>query len=160
MTLYNHFKSKEELILAALRHMDQQWRESFVAAVERRASKPADRLLALFDALEEWFGREDFCGCACVKACCEFPGVKEPAHRIAGQHHQMVYSYVRGLAADAGAPDPDMLATRLMLLVRGAIVWAQISGKVDAASQAREAGEVLIRDVIGRTSRGKSRKTL
>ena len=53
MTLYNHFKSKDELILAALRLRDEQFLEWLVSAVEARADKPRGRLLALFGALDE-----------------------------------------------------------------------------------------------------------
>ncbi|HDL16453.1 MAG TPA: TetR/AcrR family transcriptional regulator, partial [Rhizobiales bacterium] len=55
MTLYKHFKSKDELILAALRRRDEQFRIWFKSAVEKTGGSPAQRLLASFDALEEWF---------------------------------------------------------------------------------------------------------
>ena len=46
MTLYNHFRSKDELILAALRRRDERFRHWFVREVEHRAATPRDRLLA------------------------------------------------------------------------------------------------------------------
>jgi len=43
MTLYKQFKSKENLILAALEREDQQLRQELIADVERRAkTTPAD----------------------------------------------------------------------------------------------------------------------
>ena len=145
MTLYKHFKSKEELILAALERQGEWFRTWIAAGVERRARQPADRLLALFDALEEWFRSEAFFGCAFIKAAGEFPSLENPIHQIAMTHQQMVHSYIRGLAADAGARDPDALACQLCLLVGGAVVNAQPTGQCDAARQARAAAEVLIR---------------
>ena len=68
MTLYKHFKSKDELILATLRLRDERFRNSFMKAVEQRAEKPADRLLAVFDVLEEWFRTDEFCGCLFINA--------------------------------------------------------------------------------------------
>ncbi len=72
MTLYNHFRSKDELILAVLRRRDERFRRAFVRAVERRASAPRDRLLAIFDALGEWFCRNDFTGCTFINASAEY----------------------------------------------------------------------------------------
>ena len=40
MTLYNHFKSKDELILAVLRRRDERFRNWFMRTVERRAKAP------------------------------------------------------------------------------------------------------------------------
>ncbi|HAD87737.1 MAG TPA: TetR family transcriptional regulator, partial [Rhodospirillaceae bacterium] len=40
MTLYNHFKSKDELILAALRHRDSGFRDGLVRRVEHLADTP------------------------------------------------------------------------------------------------------------------------
>jgi len=77
MTLYNHFKSKDELILASLELQDDQWCEW---------KGPADRLLAMFDALEESFQEEDFCGCPFIKATSEYPDLNDPTHQIAVKH--------------------------------------------------------------------------
>ena len=46
MTLYKHFKSKDELILSALRRRDERFRNWFMRAVESRAQAPRQRLLA------------------------------------------------------------------------------------------------------------------
>ena len=44
MTLYNHFKSKEELIVAVLRQRDENFRDWVVRYVEQKAGTPRDRL--------------------------------------------------------------------------------------------------------------------
>jgi AcrR family transcriptional regulator len=54
-TLYNHFKSKDELVLATLRQRDESFRNKFMRDTERLASTPRERLLSLFDALQGWF---------------------------------------------------------------------------------------------------------
>ena len=51
MTLYNHFRSKEELILAVLRRRDELFRNWFVKRVEQQADQPRQRLIAMFDVL-------------------------------------------------------------------------------------------------------------
>ena len=55
MTLYKHFRSKDDLIVAALRRWDEDSRRWLIRAIEERADEPYERLLALFDVLDEWF---------------------------------------------------------------------------------------------------------
>ncbi len=146
MTLYNHFKSKEELIVAALEYQDLQVREWLVAAVERLAKRPADRLLAIFDAFDEWFRGDGFSGCLFIKASGEFPNPENPIRQTAVEHQQMIVSYIRGLGAEAGARDPEQLAQQLYLLLEGAIVTAHMTGNPEAAKEARAAAEILVRN--------------
>src|SRR3954470_11176335 len=58
MTLYNHFASKEELIIAILEKRDREFRASIAAKVDAAGPEPEARLLAVFDWLEGWFGSE------------------------------------------------------------------------------------------------------
>ncbi len=150
MTLYNHFKSKDELILAALRLRDERFRAELVKGVEARADKPRGRLLALFGAIDEWINRPDFSGCAFINASAEYGQPDNPIHRAAAEHKRLVRDYIRDIAARAGAPDPDTLADTLDLLLEGAIVTAHVSGHKDAAKTARRAATVLIERALGR----------
>ena len=149
MTLYNHFKSKDELILATLRRRDELFRNQYMRSVERRAQDPRGRLLTLFDALEEWFEDEHFTGCTFVKASCEYGRLEDPIHAAALEHRRLVHGYVRDLAAQAGAPDPQALSQSLALLIEGATVMAQIAGDSGYAAQARQAAQSLLRDAFG-----------
>src|SRR5262244_1525812 len=50
MTLYRHFQSKDELVLAFLEDRERRWtRDWLQSQVRERASVPGDRLLAIFD---------------------------------------------------------------------------------------------------------------
>src|SRR5690242_19346682 len=60
MTLYHHFKSKEELIVAALERRGEQIRAHRDAALAKAGSSPRKRLLALFDSYASWFAAPDF----------------------------------------------------------------------------------------------------
>lgn len=144
MTLYKHFRSKDELILAALRRRDEDFRNWLVRAVEERATSPRERLAAIFDALAEWFAGDDFSGCMFINAAAEFGRPGDPIHALAGEHKRLILTYVRGLTEAAGADDPDTLAGSLLLLVEGAIVMAHVAGDKDAAGRARQAAEILI----------------
>jgi AcrR family transcriptional regulator len=56
MTLYRYFPSKEDLVLAFLDLRRQRWTHEWLeAGIERRAATPRERLLSVFDLLDEWF---------------------------------------------------------------------------------------------------------
>src|SRR5437588_12502016 len=60
-TLYRHFPSKDELVLAFLHLREQRWTKDFVeAGAMRRGSNPEERLLAISDVLDARFRREHF----------------------------------------------------------------------------------------------------
>ena len=148
MTLYKHFKSKDELILAALRRRDERFRNWFMRAVERRAATPRERLLAVFEALEEWIEGARFTGCMFINACAEYGERGDPIHAAAAEHKRLVTAYVRDLAAAAGAPRPAELAHELALLCEGAVVLAHVTGTAESAKHARRAAATLLRDAF------------
>jgi AcrR family transcriptional regulator len=147
-SMYKHFRTKEELILAALRLRDEQFRNWFVRRVEELAEAPADRLLAMFDVMEEWFAQPEFRGCMFVKASAEYQEAGHPIHAQAAEHKRLLEGHVRRLAEAAGAADPAGLARQLMLLKEGAIVTAHLGHTQDPAADARLAAEVLVSSAI------------
>lgn len=144
MTLYNHFRSKEDLILAALARRDDLFFKGFTSFVEDRAPDPKGRLLAVFDALAEWFRRDDFCGCMFISAACEYPRPEDPIHQASIAHKHRMREYVRSLAEEAASDDPDALADQLSLLIDGAIIAAHIAYDKDAARHARNAADAIL----------------
>lgn len=149
MTLYKHFRSKDELILAVLHRRDEQFRNWLTAEMEKASADPRERLLAMFDALEEWFcGRAfeglGFFGCAFINAAGEFKDPDHPAHRTAAEHKRLIVDYLEELCARAGVRDHAALAEQLALLKEGAIVTAQVRGMPEAARIAKRMAEGLI----------------
>jgi AcrR family transcriptional regulator len=155
MTLYKHFRSKEELILAVLRLRDERWRNRFMLGVERRAKEPEDRLLAMFDQLGEWFADEGFSGCMFINATAEYADHGDPIHAASAEHKRLVEKYVRGLAGQAGVVEPGVLASQLCLLMEGAVVLTQVCPADDggcAAARAKVAAGVLLEHALNRDS--------
>ncbi|MFQ5984519.1 MAG: TetR/AcrR family transcriptional regulator [Alphaproteobacteria bacterium] len=144
MTLYKHFKSKDELILAAVRRRDEQIRNWLMRTVERRSPSPRERLLAMFDVLEEWFSGPEFAGCMFINASAEFGKDDDPIHAASAEHKRLVFAYVRELATAAGAKNPEELAEQLILIMEGAMSLAHVTGQASVARQARKAAEILV----------------
>jgi AcrR family transcriptional regulator len=144
MTLYHHFKSKDELIVAALRRRDAEWRAWFIGRVTKRAATPRERLIAVFDVLEEWFRNRDFHGCSFGQAATEFRDPKHSVHKMASEHKQQMLAYFRELAAAAGATDPELLAQQISLLVEGAIIHMEVFREPQVARIADTAAQKLV----------------
>ncbi len=154
MTLYKHFKSKDELILAALHRRDETFRNGFMRDIERLGKTPRERLLAIFDVLDELVRGRNFTGCTFINASAEFALPDDPIHAAAAEHKRLVLAYIVDLATAAEAKDPDALALGLMLLMEGAIVMAYVAGQSDSAAQAKKTAKILLADAGVRAAPG------
>ena len=136
-TLYKHFRTKNDLIIAALRRFDENARNDFVRAVEATKSSPREQLIAIFDVAEKWFSQKNFYGCIFIHANGEFDGRVKPIKEICKQYKQMMRDFVRELAEKANAANPDELADQLALIYEGATVTAYLSDDDNAAMRAQ-----------------------
>lgn len=149
MTLYNHFRSKDELILAALERRDETFRDWLTSEMEKASSDPRTQLLAMFDALLSWFEGKafkklGFFGCAFINASSEFGDLSHPAHHLSAEHKERIVSFIEDICAKGGAKEPRKLAEQLALLKEGAIVTAQVRGMKESAHIAKQMAENLL----------------
>jgi AcrR family transcriptional regulator len=154
MTLYNHFRSKDELILAALRRRDEKFRNWLMGEMKKAGPDPRAQILAMFDALEDWFkGRAfkefGFYGCAFINAASEFGDQKHPAHRLAAEHKQSVVDHLEQICRKAGAAAPLELAEQIALIKEGAIATAHVRGMPEAALNAKRVAAALMDAALG-----------
>lgn len=143
-TLYRHFASKEELIIAALAKADEATRDEMRAYVEQQSSDPRERLLATFGQLDIWLKDCDFNGCPFVAAAGEFGDATNAVFQQAKMHKRLYLAYFEELVRAAGVPNPKRVAAQLVLLHEGAIAFAQVLGSEGVANTARIAAERLI----------------
>ena len=144
MTLYNHFRSKEELILACVRRTDEAWRNAVMKKIENSSKDPRGRLLAVFDAVEDMIEDDRFCGCFFVRAANEFREPEDPIRTAAAENKRLFTNYMARIAKDAGAAKPEDLAKSLLMLLDGAIAYAHVSGDAKTPTLARQNAELLI----------------
>ncbi|QDU34132.1 HTH-type transcriptional regulator YjdC [Poriferisphaera corsica] len=145
-TMYQHFRSKEELIYAALRKYDSQFRNSFMKEIKNRSHIPAEQLLILFDVAEDWFKADKFYGCMFISAVSEFATDDSTIRQICKQFKQLIHHYILTLAQEANLSNPNEIADELSLLLEGAIVTAQVSSKPNAAQTAKHIAKQLIQN--------------
>lgn len=154
MTLYNHFKSKDELIVATLHRRDEFFRNQLMKFVDSHAQDPISRILAVFDYHEEWFNQDNFQGCMFVNASAEFCDPECQARRVSAEHKLEIVRYLVELCKAAKLNDPKELAEQINLLVEGSIVNAHVVGRVsnnshtpsEAAQRAKAMAKKLIED--------------
>jgi AcrR family transcriptional regulator len=143
-TLYRHFSSKDELVLAFLEQREQRWTHGWVEAeARRRGATPEEQLLAIFDLFDEWFHRDDFEGCSFVNVLLEVGNLDDPVGRASADHLENIRSLVRTIALEAGLRDPEAFALSWHMLMKGSIVQAA-EGDRDAARRAQALGRLLI----------------
>ena len=143
-TLYRHFGSKEELIVAALAKTDEATRDELRAFVEKVSDDPRTRLLATFDLLDIWLKDGDFKGCPFVAAAGEFGDAADPVFQQVKLHKRLYLAYFEELVRAARIAHPKQVAAQIVMLHEGAIAYAQVLGPEGVAATARAAAERLI----------------
>jgi AcrR family transcriptional regulator len=143
-SMYKHFRAKEDLILAVLRLRDEHFRNWFYRRMEELAETPRGQLIAMFDALEEWFNEPGYRGCLFIKASSEYQDSTHPIHMQSADHKRMLERHITDLAQKAGMTNPAELARQLLLLKEGAIVTAHLGHTKKPAQTAKTAAITLI----------------
>jgi AcrR family transcriptional regulator len=135
-TLYRHFATKDDLVLAFLERREEIWTLGIIEGGARARSDDGEgRLFAIFDVLEEWFQRDDYEACSFVKVLLEL-GADHPLGRASSARLARIRSMVSRFAREAGLRDPDEFALSWNILMTGAIVQA-VEGDRKAAARAR-----------------------
>lgn len=143
-SMYKHFRTKEDLIIAVLRLRDEHFRNWLYRRMEELGETPEEQLIAMFDALQEWFAEAGYKGCMFIKASSEFQEASHPIHKQSADHKRMLESHMVRLAQRADLTDPELLARQLLLLKEGAIVTAHLGHTDNAARDAKSAAVQLL----------------
>jgi AcrR family transcriptional regulator len=143
-TFYRHFPSKAELVAAYVQRRHDAWLAWLREDVDDRGGNGTAPLLAIFDALAEWFADPAYRGCAVINAVAEV-GESAPEVLVQARRHKAeLRDYVAGLAGDASLPAPDQVAAQVVVLIDGAIVAAQRERNADASRVAQRTCELIV----------------
>ena len=145
MTLYNHFKSKEELIVAVLEARSTELQQALEKSLAEAGKSPSRQLGAVFDGLKQFFESDEFKGCAFIRALSEYPDPQHPIHQTAWAHKRAMNARFLTVAKNAGARNPSSVADAISLLVDGAIVAAHATRSSEPANLARSAAINLLK---------------
>ena len=143
MSLYRHFKSKEELVLASLVMRETLWTHEWLESTMLATTDvPTARLLAIFDIFDKWFQKPNFEGCSFINILLESEP-NTPIHIAATAHLAHIRSIIKAQAIQAGLAEPERFAHTWHFLMKGSIVTAN-EGNRNAAKQAQVAAAILL----------------
>jgi AcrR family transcriptional regulator len=143
-TLYRLFASKDGLIAAYVERADRLYKEWMTAATAPDVGPPRERILALFDALDEQVQPQRCRGCPFLMALAEFPDPQLPAHAGAVATKAWVRGQLGELSAALAVSDPDGLADQLAVVMEGVYASAQALGADGPARRARAIAGTLM----------------
>ncbi|MFD8273166.1 TetR/AcrR family transcriptional regulator [Streptomyces flaveolus] len=147
-TLYAHFRTKDELVLAHLEDLSSTGRT--LEGVLAREDIPAkERILALFDPPPT--GTDPVRGCPFIDAAAEFPDPQNAVHSYAREQKLLMVRLVTGLVAELGCREPALLAEQLVTLADGAASRAMVLGESNYGRHARTAAETLLENALPTT---------
>jgi AcrR family transcriptional regulator len=129
VTFYRHFPTKDDLVVAYLREIEDQETKAFDAA-ERERDDPADVLRWYFERLGDLACAEGFRGCAFLNAAAEFARRDHPARAVVEEHRRRLHDRFVGIVLGMGVAESHAgrVADQLRLLRDGTM----IAGSLDA----------------------------
>ena len=145
MTLYHHFASKEELIVAVLEQRSALINEKVQTGLNEAGPSPRKRLLAYFARYEAFFSSKEFKGCPFIRAVAEYPEIHSPVHQAVTRRKQKDIATLEELLSGFGVAEPEPLARQIALLIEGALVSAHTFGDTSALGHARNAALALVK---------------
>jgi AcrR family transcriptional regulator len=158
-TFYNHFESKDALIVAVLEWRDAAWPEDLRTTLRKHAGdRPRDQLMAFVDLLDEIWGTNRYHGCLFLRAAAEFPLRHDPIHIVAHDFVRAVGTALRELAGYAGARDPLTLSRELLILVAGAYAQSQMGDPFNAVEAGKRMAKRMLAERLRRVKKGRAKK--
>ena len=143
-TLYNYFRSKEDLITAALELRAENRATALRSLTEDSAHSPREVLDLVIEYFVSWYDDEDYRGCALINGAIELPHPDHPGRSVVREHKSWMTDLLAEVAASAGLTRPRELAESLVLLEEGATVMAYVNEEGAIGRQLRRAAAAMI----------------
>jgi AcrR family transcriptional regulator len=125
-TLYRHFPSKDDLLVAYLGQVDEAIRGRTETAQASDAG-PDDAIRSIARSIADDIRSPGFHGCAFLNATAEYPDPDHPVHRAVLKHREWFLSTMTELFAATGKPDPELAARHFVMLRDGAMAAGCLS---------------------------------
>jgi len=138
-SMYQHFGSKDEVLVAMLEHRAPQVMAGLDTATD---APPRERILAVFDSLAAQAQSPEFLGCPFVSVATELKDRQHPASVAAMGYKLQLTTFFEEQARLGGAADPESLGVQLTIVFDGAGAYSVVRGGGSPA--ARAAAEALL----------------
>lgn len=135
-SLYQYFANKDALVTAMLASLGEPLLAAYLPPDDPDdARPPRERILAVFDRLQQLAEAAEFCGCPFVNTALELKDRTHPAARVAKEYKLALTAFFQRQATLAGARAPADVATQLTMLFDGACAHAVMQGDIPAAAR-------------------------
>ncbi|MFJ6655837.1 TetR/AcrR family transcriptional regulator [Streptomyces sp. NPDC091377] len=148
-TLYAHFRTKNDLVIAHLQHLASSG-ATLESALTREDVPPLERLLGMFDPTAP-DAPAPVRGCPFIDAAAEFPDPASAVHSYARDQKLRMAHLVTALVTELGCAEPEALAEQLVTLADGAASRAMVLDEADYGRHARKAAETLLAHALPST---------
>jgi len=128
MTLYRHFGSKEDLIVAYVQQLANEGDDVLDRILAENIDSPQIQVDAWVNHVEDVLTNKLERGCALANAAVELD-TGHPARAVIEAYKQRKHDRLVGLFRAARYRDPDLLADEVFLLFEGARISIQCGGK-------------------------------
>jgi AcrR family transcriptional regulator len=156
ISLYRHFPSKDDLIVAYLENRNAVFWRYWDEAFNQYEDDPRAQLNAVMTYLAQRTTQPGYRGCPFINYSAEFPEPSHPGHRVAEANKREMRRRFTEIAGALGAHQPKQLADGLLLLVEGAYAISQtLSGRNGPGNAIVWAATALVEVQLGRR-RGRS----
>jgi AcrR family transcriptional regulator len=148
-TFYHHFKSKDQLVVAYLTAEFERQREAFEAVPGAGLEQ-----IGIFTVLGEASTAPGFRGCPFLNAAVEFADPEHPVRAVVAEYREWFRVLMLTRLKDAGHPDPEPVATFLLLLRDGMTLSGCLGDLVTVRTSVDLAQSALVHSVcLGRGPR-------
>lgn len=146
MTFYKHFPSKASLIATYLRDKKTIGFEMFAAAAEKPGLSAIERVLTIFDAIDEPLRAPTFRGCSFSRGLAEFgPEANTPeVQATIADYYKELHELVTRLIEPLGLKNPERAVIQVLSLVQGSFVIAQSMPSEGIVEANRDAARLLL----------------
>ncbi|TDZ93097.1 putative transcriptional regulator [Mycobacteroides salmoniphilum] len=142
-TLYQHFRSKEELVAAALQARDEPTIAGLRAAIDHHISRGLRPVEALFAVLTLTFAIPGFRGCAFLNAGLEMHADDHLVRPVTRSHTDARRNLIADLVRAEGIDD-EWVTDAVTLLVEGTLAAGAARRDTDLVGRAAQSAEHIL----------------
>jgi len=143
-TLYNHFRSKDEVCIAYLQFKNNFFIESITAFILSK-EEGKNRVLAIFDFLEQFYNGKEFNGCWCIRTVAELPKDNQLIKtEIQKQKKDFLKLIETTIEENIETDNTKVLAKQIYLLYEGAVSESHLHDASWPITEAKSICEKII----------------
>ena len=140
-TFYNHFPSKDDLVVAYVEEQDRLGREAEAALPTQ---PPRGMIAAILGRIGDAATGGGYRGCPFLNAAAEYPDPEGPVRKAIDARRAWYHGLLRQLLAEDGDPAPSVTASLLVALSDGLLEIAYLDDARDVPSLVREGLDRLL----------------